>query len=53
MIGWPILFALFAATGGALTLTGFQSAVLITASVLFALLFLCFLLTRLIRDRAR
>jgi hypothetical protein len=53
MIGWPLLFALFAATGGAFTLTGSQSAVLLTANVLFVLLCCCFLLARLIRDRAR
>jgi hypothetical protein len=53
MIGWPILFALFAATGGALALTGFQSAVLLTANGLFVLLCFCFLLARLVRDRAR
>lgn len=53
MIGWPILFALFAVTGGALTLTGFQSAALLTANALFVLLSFCFVLARLIRDQAR
>jgi hypothetical protein len=53
MIGWPLLFALFAATGGAFTLTGSQSTVLLTANVLFVLLCCCFLLARLIRDRSR
>ena len=53
MLGWPLLFALFAATGGAVSLTGSQSAVLLTANVLFVLLCCCFLLARLIRDRAR
>lgn len=53
MIGWPILFALFAATGGAVSLTGSQSTALLTANVLFVLLCFCFLLARLIRDQAR
>lgn len=53
MVGWTILFALIAATGGALTFTGIQSAVFMTASLLFSLLFLISVVTRLIRDRAR
>jgi hypothetical protein len=52
MTGWTILFALIAATGGAFTLTGGPSAVLMTATLLFSLLFLAFVLTWLIRDRA-
>lgn len=53
MAGWTILFALIAATGGALPLTGIQSVVAQAASLLFTLLFMISILTRLIRDRAR
>jgi uncharacterized membrane protein YtjA (UPF0391 family) len=53
MMGWTILFALIAVTGGALTFTAIQSTVLTTASLLFFLLFVVFVLTRLVRDRAR
>ena len=53
MIGWTILFALIAATGGALPVTGVQSVVCKTASLLFTVLFLISVFTRLVRDLAR
>jgi uncharacterized membrane protein YtjA (UPF0391 family) len=53
MAGWTILYALIAATGSALPLTGIQSVVAQAASLLFTLLFMISVLTRLIRARAR
>ena len=53
MIGWIILFALIAATGSALPVTGLQSVVCKTVSLLFTLLFLISVCSRLVRDRAQ
>ena len=53
MIGWTILFALIAVTGGAIAFTGIHSTPLTSASLFFFLLFIVFVLTRLVRDRAR
>jgi len=46
MLGWTILFALFAVAGATATTVK-------TASLLFSILFLISLLTRAVRERAR
>jgi len=52
MLGWMILFAMLSVPGLSLVALGAATAVSITAaSVLFALLFVLCLLTRLARSR--
>lgn len=51
MLGWMIVFALMAILGAAMTLTS-PAAVSTMVGLMFALLFLIGLLTRLVRGRA-
>ena len=53
MVGWTVLFALFALIGGALALSGIESVVTMSGSALSSALCLVSVLTRLIRDGAR
>ncbi len=52
MLGWLILFASMAVPGAVLTFTGDTSAAVKTSGLLFALLFMVGLLTRIVRGRA-
>jgi hypothetical protein len=54
MLGWMILFALMTLPGAAAAMAGYPATNSIrTTSVVFALLFLLALLTRVVRGRVR
>lgn len=53
MLGWMIVFAMFAVTAAAAVVTGGSAAIsVVPASVVFATLFLIGLLTRALRGRS-